>query len=151
MKRFSLVEANALIPEVSRRLHAAHAELGRLEWTLNEANDDLLACEWRVRQARTQGAPPLAMSELQAAWDEAAAHLVATKQHLEERQAAWKRAINRSGPILRDMRTGKVDFMAHEGDSDTCYCWQLGEPEIAFWHPRDHVSPADRRPLNERA
>lgn len=151
MKRFTLAEANALIPELSRRLSAAHSELEPLFAAVREANQSLLDREWRLRQAREDGAPRIAFMELQADWDEAAAHLVACKEHYGERQDAWVRLLGRMGLVVRDLRHGLVDFPARFGQQDVCYCWSLGETEIAYWHAADHHSADERQPLTELA
>lgn len=151
MKRFSLEEANALLPELTRRLAAAHDEMAPLWGNLAEANTDLLSREWKIRQAREQQAPRIAMQELQAEWDEAAAHLVALRDHVDERAAAWVRLIERSGVLVRDLKRGSVDFPAREGGVSAQFCWTLGEPEIAFWHPLDEHEDWTRRSLEERA
>lgn len=149
--RFTLYEANALLPELTRRLEAAHAELAPTLAEVKSANDALLACEWKLRQARQEGAPRIAMQELQAAWDDAAAHLVATKGMLDERQDAWVRLIQRSGVIVRDFKAGLVDFPARGGHPEAFFCWQLGEPCIAFWHPQGDHETETRLPLTELA
>lgn len=144
MKHFTLEEANSLIPDLQAMLHAAHEELADLHQQLHEANTELLNQEWRVREARIDGVGNDA--QLQPLWDEAAAHLEATKAHVEERHDAWIRAITRKGVILRDLRKGLVDFPAFDDESEFHYCWEFGEAEIAFWHG-DGEGYVGRRPL----
>jgi hypothetical protein len=151
VKRFTLDEANALIPELTRRLMAARAELDPLYETVLAANNDLLDREWKLRHAREEGAPRLSLTELQAEWDEAAAHLVACKEHFAERQEAWLRLLSRMGLVVRDLRNGWVDIPAHGSAVARCYCWAVGEPEISYWHDADDHSVEDRKPLTERA
>jgi hypothetical protein len=47
---------------------------------------------------------------------------------------------------LRDVATGLVDFPARIDGEDAWLCWRLGEPEVAYWHPRTSGF-SDRRPL----
>lgn len=43
--------------------------------------------------------------------------------------------INHFGAIVRDIDRGRVDWQACDGDGDIHLCWQMGEPEVAHWHP----------------
>jgi len=149
--RFTLDEANALLPELTRRLEAAHTELAPVYEEVRKANEALLACEWKMRLARQEGAPRIAMLELQSAWDDAAAHLVATKSMLDEREDARVRLIQRSGVLVRNLQAGLVDFPAKGGHPEAFFCWQLGEPEIAYWHPQGDHETETRLPLHEPA
>lgn len=47
---------------------------------------------------------------------------------------------------LRDLESGLVDFPALIDGEDAWLCWRLGEPEVAFWHPKNEGFSA-RRPL----
>lgn len=38
------------------------------------------------------------------------------------------------GIQLKDLATGLVDFPALREERTVFLCWQLGEPEVAFWH-----------------
>ena len=50
------------------------------------------------------------------------------------------------GAKVKDLDTGLVDFPSLRGGQEALLCWQVGEPEIAFWHgPEDGF--AGRRPL----
>jgi hypothetical protein len=56
------------------------------------------------------------------------------------------RAIQDLGVQVKDLDIGLVDFPARRGDEDVLLCWQLGEPEVAYWHgPEDGF--VGRRPL----
>jgi len=69
---------------------------------------------------------------------------------------AWERTLARVGELierlqewaveLRDLNQGLVDFPARIEDEEAWLCWRLGEPEVAYWHPRT-TGFADRRPL----
>jgi hypothetical protein len=49
---------------------------------------------------------------------------------------------------LKDLATGLIDFPALR-DGETVYlCWQLGEPEVAFWHETT-TGFAGRQPLDD--
>jgi hypothetical protein len=51
------------------------------------------------------------------------------------------------GIVVRDLQRGLVDFPSrHPGGREVLLCWQLGEPDLAWWHlPEDGF--AGRRPL----
>jgi len=38
------------------------------------------------------------------------------------------------GCQFKDFQLGLVDFPARLGDRDVYLCWQLGEPEVLYWH-----------------
>jgi hypothetical protein len=50
---------------------------------------------------------------------------------------------------LKDLQLGLVDFPAMLEGRTVYLCWQLGEPEVAFWHETS-TGFAGRQPLNDR-
>lgn len=135
-KRFTVGEANALIPYLSKLIVQARGEVNDLHDELREANGELLDREWALRQARLEGCCHL--ETLQSAWDEAAVELETAKQALGDRQNHWMKQFGQLGIELRDLQRGLVDFPAEGPDgSEIFLCWQLGEDEIGFWHEPD--------------
>jgi hypothetical protein len=57
--------------------------------------------------------------------------------------------LEQEGIVLRDFRTGLVDFPAQAPNGRGYWlCWLSGEPEVAWWHwPEDGF--AGRKPLTE--
>ena len=49
---------------------------------------------------------------------------------------------------LKDLGTGLVDFPALREGRTVYLCWQLGEPEVAFWHETT-TGFAGRQPLDD--
>jgi hypothetical protein len=46
--------------------------------------------------------------------------------------------IEARGVIVRDIRSGLIDFLARRDDQDVFLCWKRGEPlRIEWWHPTD--------------
>lgn len=81
------------------------------------------------------GMPPSELAELALAVERASSGL-----------AEAVRGLDALGVQVKDLDTGLVDFPARRGDEDVLLCWQLGEPEVAWWHgPEDGF--AGRRPL----
>jgi hypothetical protein len=50
------------------------------------------------------------------------------------------------GVLVKDLDRGLIDFPARRGDEDVLLCWELGEPEVAYWHGLEE-GYAGRRPL----
>lgn len=42
-----------------------------------------------------------------------------------------------AGIEIKDRAHGLVDFPTTIDGVAACWCWLAGEPEIAWWHPRD--------------
>ena len=68
---------------------------------------------------------------------------------LEQTRVAIAQCVNRIhglGAIVKDPDTGLVDFPARRGAEEVLLCWQLGEPDVAYWHGLD-AGFAGRQPL----
>ena len=65
--------------------------------------------------------------------------LLARVAELAERLEEWEIE-------LRDLSQGLVDFPAIVDGAEAYLCWRLGEPTVAYWHPRN-TGIAGRRPL----
>ena len=50
---------------------------------------------------------------------------------------------------LKDLQIGLVDFPALREGRTVFLCWQLGEPEVAFWHETT-TGFAGRQPLDDK-
>jgi hypothetical protein len=50
------------------------------------------------------------------------------------------------GVLVKDLDEGLVDFPALRGDEEVLLCWQVGEPEVAYWHGLEEGF-AGRKPL----
>jgi hypothetical protein len=76
-------------------------------------------------------------------------------QELGERLAAcveelnhFNRELLNVGCVLKDWRTGLVDFPAQRSGRRVWLCWRLGEPVITHWHDL-HEGYAGRQPVDE--
>lgn len=126
-KLFTLEAANALVPRLSYLVGRLQEGARRLEEELNDL-------------ARAEGIDPGALST---------AALVRRRpqaRRLVEELDAIVHAIEEAGPQLKDIQLGLVDFPAERDGQLVLLCWQLGEPEVAFWHGLTDGF-AGRRPL----
>jgi len=121
-RHYTLAEANALLPQ--------------LEELLGE-----------LRQARDR----LTDAELHEALAEAAPGNGGGAPGREVGQAFLRlrgmlAVLERLGLVIRDLDRGLVDFPAILDGREAYLCWQLGEPEIGFWHGLEEGF-AGRQPL----
>jgi hypothetical protein len=56
------------------------------------------------------------------------------------------RKINEHGAEVKGLDEGLLDFPARHRGRDVLLCWQVGEPEVAYWHGADE-GYAGRKPL----
>ena len=49
--------------------------------------------------------------------------------------------IQNKGVLVKDIETGLVDFYANIDDQEVFLCWKLGEPEVEHWHELDSGYP----------
>jgi hypothetical protein len=125
-RRYTIDEANALVPEVravllqlaveQRRLDAAHAEMHR--------------------QLASNGDPGAAAeaSRSEAEVAEIGEGMRSLLAHLEE-----------LGVQLRDTEMGLVDFPGERDGRPVWLCWRLADAMVAHWHGTDE-GYATRRP-----
>src|SRR5690348_13106143 len=121
-KRFTLAEAQSLIPSVDRLLRKAV-----------ELKTEYAGAEHRVESYQKR---ILMMGGM----------VVDRGQALESRQrrdqtAAALRAVleevQQLGCVVKDLDIGLVDFPTQFQGREVYLCWKLGEPAIEFWHGID--------------
>lgn len=108
----TIESANSALPMVRTSLQ----QLRDLLWTLSESQEAL-----RVREKVGNGldvANPFLFKTLIAFFD-----------ILEE--------FRRLRIILRDLRSGVVDFPARHRNREIFLCWKEDEPSVQYWHPVD--------------
>ena len=55
---------------------------------------------------------------------------------IERRIGAIVDQIQQQGVIVRDLRSGLIDFLAQREGQDIYLCWRRGEPlHLEWWHP----------------
>jgi hypothetical protein len=130
-RTFTREEAEALLPEVDRLL----GEVQMLSENLTSAEGEAETAERHVRgngkvQPQATGESP-----------EAARRAVARQLALRVER------LQRMGIVVRDVKSGLIDFPSVRGDRIVHLCWQRGEPlELHWWH-EVQAGYAGRQPL----
>ncbi len=109
-RHFTVEDANALLPRVEPALRS-----------LREARDRLTDSE--AHEALAGAAPVNGGGERGRHVGEA---FLEVRRLLGELQAL--------GLVIRDIDRGLIDFPAILEGREVYLCWQLDEPEVAFWH-----------------
>lgn len=121
-KRFTLAEAESLIPSVDRLLRQAvelksgYANAARKMDSFQERialMGGVIVDRGKVQEARDRR-------------DDAAASLRSLIEQVQE-----------LGCLIKDLDIGLVDFPTTFRGREVYLCWKLGEPSIAYWHGVD--------------
>lgn len=126
-RRFTVDEANALLPVVIPRLE----ELRRLAERLTIIQREL--AEITPAGARNGQADRLLALETEAA-------------DIAGRAETLLRALLELGVEVKEPLTGLIDFRSLREGREVYLCWRLGEGDIAWWHDLDSGFRG-RRPL----
>jgi hypothetical protein len=132
-KRFTLAEAQRLIPDVDRLLRQAL-----------EAKTDYQAAENAIRQFTEH---VMMMGGVMVDRDRA----LDSKTRRESAATALREAIEgvlETGCLVKDLDIGLVDFPTLLRGQEVCLCWKLGETGIAFWHGVDEGFRG-RKPIDQ--
>ena len=118
-RRFTLAEAQSLIPEVSRLLREAVSLKGAYQ-----AAEEAIQT-WTQRIALMGGV----MVDRNQAID--------ARKRRDTSAASLRNAIEQVqaiGCVVKDLDIGLVDFPTEFRGEEVYLCWKLGEPKIEFWH-----------------
>jgi hypothetical protein len=124
-RRFTIEEANVLIPRLEMLMADAQRAALTLRSAMQEA-DDADAGEARTTKDVLRLRPDLA-----------------DDVHRLESAVAEIEAL---GCQFKGLDLGLVDFPAQVDGTTVLLCWQYGEKQLAFWHRADEGF-ANRRPL----
>lgn len=132
-KRFTLAEAQSLIPQVERLLRAAAAA----KYECEEAERAIQLFSERVM---LMGG--VTVNRNRALEAQARRHLAATclRGAIEQVQGL--------GCFVKDLDSGLVDFPTRFRGEEVSLCWKLGEPAIEFWHGADEGF-GGRKPIDQ--
>jgi len=124
-RRFTIEEANALIPRLEMLMADAQRAALALRSAMQES-DDATATDARTTKDVLRVRPDLAD---------------------EVHRLEWAVAeIEALGCQFKGLDLGLVDFPAQVDGTTVLLCWQYGEKQIAFWHRSDEGF-ANRRAL----
>lgn len=173
-KFFTLEEARQALPVIREFLLAANNELEILAEDLVEANDRFDRLERRLTSAnissvltgdnvnsdfskadevferevkRSGSLHHCPHEEDESRFQQAAHNLADMQNNYLIRLNYWLDKINEQGVILRDLRTGLLDFPAKQGSLEYFLCWKLSDADITTWH-LIHDGFAGRKPLS---
>ncbi len=121
-KRFTLPEAQSLIPSVDRLIRKAV----ELKSGYTDAEQRVEAFQRRILMMGGIVVDRSKVKEHRAERDEAAAGL---RRVIEE--------VQELGCVVKDLDMGLVDFPTLFHGREVYLCWKLGESSIAFWHGTD--------------
>ena len=130
----------------------AETESTRL-FTLNTANRALVLVRKIVTDLVTEYARVLEFQEIveleqSYGGPEGADHLREEFRGTLDRVRGYLRELEAVDVELRDFERGQVDFPARVNGRDICFCWQLNEDRIEFWHEPGGTI-CNRRPVTE--
>lgn len=117
---FTLLEAEALLPQVERHLQRLLA----LKKQHEEADAQLGAINQRITLTGGMLPPRTHLAELKQQKQSAARGLQETVEAIQE-----------TGCQLKDVEIGLIDFPTLYRGKEVYLCWKLGEQGINFWHP----------------
>lgn len=153
-KFFTLEEARSVLPIIKEFILAANAELEILAEDLIEANDKFDRLERRLTAANildvsrgeaktAYGSKHLNPSrcldhtpheEDEQRFEQSAHELADLQNNYIIRLNYWLDKISEQGVILRDLRTGLLDFPARQDRLEYFLCWRLSDSDINTWH-----------------
>lgn len=167
-KFFTLEEAQSVLPVVKEFILTANAELEVLAEDLIEANAKFERLERRLtasnimdvakgesglddgkrkRASRANVLDHNPREEDEQRFEKSAYELAKLQENYIIRLNYWLDKISEQGVILRDLRTGLLDFPAKEGTLEYFLCWKLSDADITTWH-LIHDGFAGRKPLS---
>jgi hypothetical protein len=121
-RRFSLAEAQRLIPHVERLMRDALARKGDYE----QAERAIQAFTERVMMMGGMNVDRERTREARQLRDSAAQNLREAIERLQQ-----------LGCVVKDLDVGLVDFPTRFRGVDVYLCWRMGEKSIEFWHGMD--------------
>jgi hypothetical protein len=118
-RRFTLAEAQSLIPQVDPLLREAVS----LKSEYQEAEQVMQTIAQRVALMGGLLVNREQVIDAKHRQDEAGAKLKETIEQVQE-----------FGCVVKDLDMGLIDFPTLLRGEEVCLCWKLGETQIAYWH-----------------
>jgi hypothetical protein len=132
-KRFTLAEAQRLIPEVDRLMREAVS----LKKEFQEAEEAMQSISQRIMMMGGVAIDRAQTIEARKRRDAAAGSLKAALESVQE-----------LGCVIKDLDIGLVDFPTLFRGQEVYLCWKLGETAIEFWHGVDE-GLRGRKPIDQ--
>jgi hypothetical protein len=132
-KRFTLAEAESLLPELERLLRNAID----LKTVLEDAGGTLASIAERAAMAGGVAVNVQQALEARSRRDASAQQLKLTIEEMQQ-----------TGCVVKDLDTGLLDFPCLYRGREVYLCWRLGEHGISHWHGIDEGF-AGRKPVDE--
>lgn len=149
MKIFTVEEARAMLPSLRQMLTDANAELEKLSLKLEHVNARYEAAEKQLDSIKSKTSDASEVSKLRddrIEFQESIEKLSQAQQEYLNCLDGWIDRITAPGIILRELRTGLLDFPARQGKFDYYLCWKLSDVDIDYWHLQNDGF-IGRRPL----
>ncbi|MBX9951384.1 MAG: DUF2203 domain-containing protein [Candidatus Obscuribacterales bacterium] len=146
---FSLSQAQALLPRLKEQLSQANDELDSISIKIAAASQECEEAEEALMAVKTNAGDVVELTALRDArqrYESSIDALTSAKREYLECFERWMIEITECGVILRDIRSGLLDFPARKGAVDYFLCWRLGERDIDYWH-LENDGFQGRRPL----
>ena len=118
-RRFTLAEAQELIPRVERLLREAIA----FKASYDEAEKQIQSFQQRVAMMGGVAVDRERAIQARTQRDGAAAQLRTAIEQVQE-----------VGCLIKDLDIGLIDFPTTYRGAEVCLCWKLGEAGIEYWH-----------------
>jgi len=118
-RRFTLEEAESLLPEIEKSLREAISSKAEFE----EAETALQSVNQRVIMLGGVLVDRSAVYQNRLRRDQSAERLKGALQKIQE-----------SGCLIKDLDVGLIDFPTLFRGDEVYLCWKLGEQGISFWH-----------------
>jgi len=132
-RRFTLEEAESLLPEIEDSLRRAISL--KAEYELAEGELQSIG-----RRVTMTGGVLIDREEIQR-------HKQQRDSSAEGLKAAIEQ-IQEFGCVIKDLDVGLIDFTTLYRGEEVYLCWKLGESGIRFWHGT-HEGFAGRKPIDE--
>jgi len=142
-RTFSLSQANALLPELKTMLKTANQELTVKAEVLANAYVYYEKCEEEMsttkpaHSSKADAGNKSGFSDLRQCrlnFQAAIESLSQAKQDYLHTINFWFDEITDTGVILRDIKTGLLDFPAQSNGFEYFLCWCLEDSQIDYWH-----------------
>jgi hypothetical protein len=149
-KIFTLAEANALLPELRKMLSNANRDIIDKAETIAHAFAMQDSCEQemsKVKVSRNNSESSIStLRECRLNFQASIESLEQAKKSYIQTLNFWLDEISQKGAIVRDIKSGLLDFPADSGNFQYYLCWQSNEDCIQYWHPTNDGF-IGRRPL----